>query len=507
MLPIKHVLFLIFGCLSFIIFYVGFLNYITSSSESDNLEFMTTINTMANYSNELIFYNQERTTQFDRFISEENTNFMNDAINSRTKFIDTLTKISSINDSRINTELLRNIIKSDNILREYENKIINLHSVNDFKDIHNLYDDKIQFEQNRLTGYLIEYRAFYQNESTRINQEITTDIYKLENHGYLILLFTIIVAIGTCVAAIQLTQNITNPIEKLSRLMNEFTALKKSSIKPIKTQIKEFHELSENFLRMTNSIEKTIDVEKRLIITLKEIDRQKDEFASMISHELKTPLVAILGYVNMLKRENFLGSLNSNQIKAVKEIEIASKTLENLIGDILMAQKLGMGKWTYYKENVSIEKLIDESINSFIPISEYSKIKFIKNCNMDYVVHTDKARIIQVLSNLIKNSINYISKENGIIEVGVIDKDSKLQFYVKDNGVGIPIDKQSSIFKKFYQADNSLKRNKTGTGLGLAISKNIIEDLGGDMAFESIPDQYTIFYFTIPKNPIPVKTR
>jgi signal transduction histidine kinase len=141
-------------------------------------------------------------------------------------------------------------------------------------------------------------------------------------------------------------------------------------------------------------------------------------------------------------------------------------------------------------------------VKEFTPIVNERKIKLITNFNGNIHIFSDKDRINQVFSNLIKNAMDFVSTNNGIIEIGVNDRDNKkLEFFVQDNGSGISNNHQKDIFKKFYQIDTSSSRKKSGSGLGLAICKGIIEGLGGKMWVKSEKDIQTTFYFEIPKKP------
>jgi len=111
----------------------------------------------------------------------------------------------------------------------------------------------------------------------------------------------------------------------------------------------------------------------------------------------------------------------------------------------------------------------------------------------------DSERIGQVLTNLLKNSLTAVKEKAGAIQINVGDYPSEVKISVKDNGIGIPADKQKDLFKKFYQVDASLTREIGGSGLGLSICKGIIEFHGGKIGVQSTPDIGTTFTFTIPK--------
>ncbi|AFS82768.1 integral membrane sensor signal transduction histidine kinase [Candidatus Nitrosopumilus sediminis] len=324
-----------------------------------------------------------------------------------------------------------------------------------------------------------------------------------ETTGLIMLIFSIFVATGTLLATVNISRNITQPIEKLTQDMKQFSATNKASKRtPLKTNVSEIFQLNEDFKIMEQRVEKTIELTNDYVEKLKEMDRKKIEFSSMVSHELKTPLVPILGYVQMLQKKNFLGELNEKQSDAVNEIHAATIRLQRLVGDILTTQKLDLGKLDFNKEETNVLELLNSVIKEFQPIAEEKKVILEMNFNEDICIFTDKDRISQVFSNLIKNSIDFVPKSRGIITIGAKDCGDFVEFLVRDNGSGMSIENQKDIFKKFYQIDTSTSRKRSGSGLGLAICKGIVEGLGGKIWVESKVNEQTTFYFTIPKKPI-----
>ena len=177
--------------------------------------------------------------------------------------------------------------------------------------------------------------------------------------GLILLVFSIFVATGTFLGTVSISKSITKPIEKLAQNMAIFSKSNKiSKQNPIKTNVREIFELNKNFQSMEETVEKTIEVQKEYVEKLKIMDRKKVEFSSMVSHELKTPLVPILGYVQMLQKEELLGKLNEKQKEAVDEIYLSTIKLERLVGDILTTQKLDLGKLIFDKENINISELL-----------------------------------------------------------------------------------------------------------------------------------------------------
>ena len=326
--------------------------------------------------------------------------------------------------------------------------------------------------------------------------------------GMTLLIFATAVAAGTLLSTVYISKSITNPIEKLAQNMTEFSKTNKiTNKKPINTNIKEIYELNENFESMGQKVEKTISVQKEYVEKLKEIDRKKLEFSSMVSHELKTPLVPILGYVQMLQKQELMGELNEKQIDAVNEIYSSALKLQRLVGDILTTQKLDLGKLEFNQENIDITELLNSIIKDFSPIINEKNIHLLKDTTKNEIIFSDKDRINQVFSNLIKNAIDFVESEKGQITIGAKNDKEFVQFFVKDNGIGISETNQKEIFKKFYQIDASTNRKRNGSGLGLAICKGIIEGLGGKIWVESKENIGTAFYFKIPKQPIKINSK
>ncbi|HEY8110773.1 MAG TPA: HAMP domain-containing sensor histidine kinase, partial [Candidatus Nitrosotenuis sp.] len=227
---------------------------------------------------------------------------------------------------------------------------------------------------------------------------------------------------------------------------------------------------------------------------IKQIDIQKEEFSAMVTHELKTPLVPIIGYCKMLKNK-MLGELNSEQLESIDTIEKNAKRLESLISDIMDVRKLDLDKMKFTIEDLSIADFFTNLDSSYRQVLMEQGKEFITDVQItSIVIHTDKIRLRQVFDNLISNAIKFTPDKNSKITVGCKKEGNKVVFYVADNGIGIPLESQQNLFQKFYQVDTSERRKIGGTGLGLTISKGIIEKLGGRIWVESDGKTGTIFY-------------
>ena len=256
------------------------------------------------------------------------------------------------------------------------------------------------------------------------------------------------------------------------------------------TKADEVGKLASTFNIMSDTIKEKEEQAKKTEIA-------KDEFLAMITHELKTPLVPIQGYADILLSEH-LGKLTDKQKERISIIKSSSETLLALISDLLDAQKLELGQLKIRKENTNIKDTVTNAIKLFLPQAQKNKIELISNIQ-DLSIEHDPERIKQVITNLIKNSLTAVEPEKGKIEISMKELPQAIQISVKDNGMGIPMDKQSNLFKKFYQVDATLTRERGGSGLGLSICKGILENHGGTITVKSIPKQETTFTFTLPK--------
>lgn len=229
----------------------------------------------------------------------------------------------------------------------------------------------------------------------------------------------------------------------------------------------------------------------------RKIDIAKDEFLAMITHELKTPLVPIQGYSDILLSEH-LGKLTPKQKERLSIIKSSATSLLDLISDLLDAQKLELGQLRMVKSTNSIKNTIEKAVESLKPQAAERKVKIISKPPNVIILH-DSERITQVLTNLIKNSLTAVKSKTGIITIEVQDLPSEIIINVKDNGTGIPTNKQKDLFKKFFQVDASLTRERGGSGLGLAICKGIVENHDGKIWLESTLNVGSTFSFSIPK--------
>src|SRR3989475_384738 len=232
---------------------------------------------------------------------------------------------------------------------------------------------------------------------------------------------------------------------------------------------------------------------------LKKIDTSKEEFTSMISHELKTPLTPIMGWCQALRSPKILGQLNPKQAQALNAIETNAIKLKELVGDMLDAQKLDMKKMKFDHKDVDVTEMMYYLAENLRSTMDPKHIEFVNSTSEKLTLKSDKSRLEQVLNNIILNAVDFVPANTGKIEISAENKNGKVLFTVKDNGMGIPKDKQGRLFTQFYQLDTSATRKHGGSGLGLSICKGIVNALGGEIGVESDVGTGASFYFTIPK--------
>jgi len=158
-----------------------------------------------------------------------------------------------------------------------------------------------------------------------------------------------------------------------------------------------------------------------------------------------------------------------------------------------------LNEWFSVSGSVLSASWASASINSIQTTADDKGVKIAMNCP-DIILLHDSERIVQVLTNLLKNSLIAVNENTGAIQINVGDYPSEIKISVNDNGMGIPAEKQKDLFKKFYQVDATLTRERGGSGLGLAIVKGIIIAHGGKIGVQSSPNVGTTITFTIPKN-------
>lgn len=227
-----------------------------------------------------------------------------------------------------------------------------------------------------------------------------------------------------------------------------------------------------------------------------ESDRLKSAFLANMSHEIRTPMNGILGFADLLKEPSLTGE---QQQKYIGIIEKSGARMLNIINDIVSISKIESGQMEMNIQESNINEQIEFIYTFFKPEVEDKGMQLsFRNSlpSQEAILKTDREKVYAILTNLVKNAIKY--SEKGTIEFGYNLKGKYLEFYVKDEGIGIPEDRQKDIFRRFIQAELSDKKARQGAGLGLSISKAYAKMLGGTIWVESKLGKGSVFYFTLP---------
>ena len=229
---------------------------------------------------------------------------------------------------------------------------------------------------------------------------------------------------------------------------------------------------------------------------LMQASRLKSQFLASMSHELRTPLNSIIGFSKVLLNR-FDGELTERQETYIRSVHNSGAHLLQLINGILDFSRIEAGKLEMSSEELDLHELIDECIESSMPLARGKQMKLEKNAPLELPpLSGDRTKVKQILLNLLSNAIKFTAQ--GRVLVSVVAEPDAIRVSVADTGIGIREDDLAHLFEPFQQLDNPVARSAGGTGLGLAISKKFVELHGGRIWAESRENQGSTFHFTLP---------
>lgn len=315
--------------------------------------------------------------------------------------------------------------------------------------------------------------------------------YFIDEYWHHIILFVVLGLIIFFITRYAFIQIIENRLKPIFKIIQEV---------PVK-EVQKARELSKKYpmnFDVNAEVKKWATHKQDEIKRLKELERYRKEFVGNVSHELKTPIFNIQGYILTLLD----GGIDDPRINQLY-LKRTTKSIDRMISiveDLESINKLESGELKLNKENFDIIKLIEEvfDIEHMIAKERKIKLKISGRTDKPVMVNADKKRIFEVLSNLVVNGIKY-GKKGGVVGVRMYDLNDQIMVEVSDDGIGIEIEHLSRIFERFYRADKHRSREQGGTGLGLSIVKHIIEAHDQTINVKSQPGLGTTFNFTLEK--------
>lgn len=230
---------------------------------------------------------------------------------------------------------------------------------------------------------------------------------------------------------------------------------------------------------------------------LRQLDKAKDEFVGMASHQLRTPLTSVKGYISMVI-DGDAGKITDSQKQLLNQAFNSSERMVNLINDFLNVSRIQTGKFIIEKNEINLAVVIDQEIENLQPSADARNVtfKYIKPDDFPKIV-VDEGKIRQVIMNFLDNSV-YYSPDGSTVDINLKVQKDEVIFTVKDKGIGVPLREKSQLFTKFYRASNAKQKRPDGTGVGLYLAKKIIDAQDGSVIFESVEGKGSTFGFKLP---------
>lgn len=259
-----------------------------------------------------------------------------------------------------------------------------------------------------------------------------------------------------------------------------------------------FEEIQGFAITLQNKVNEATAKLRHTNAKLKEMDETKDEFISMASHQLRTPLTSVKGYLSMVL-DGDAGKLNSMQHELLDQAFVSSQRMVYLIADLLNVSRLKTGKFIIDAVPTDLTKVAESELAQLTEAAKTKKIKItIKKPDDFPELMLDETKTRQVIMNFVDNAL-YYTPSGGEVTIELRDEKGRVYFMVKDDGIGVPKEEQEHLFTKFYRAKNARKARPDGTGLGLFMAKKVIAAQGGDILFESKEGKGSMFGFSFDK--------
>ncbi len=329
------------------------------------------------------------------------------------------------------------------------------------------------------------------------NAQIVTSIRTLSTTGVISLVLMVVIAII-------IARSIIRPLSLLTESFNELSKGNADAVVPvydINDEVGALTKAAASFRDKNKEINTLLEHSKELSDNLAEAKKQADSankakssFLASMSHEIRTPLNAIIGFINLLRKDE----TDPKKLEYLTTVQNSSGSLLGVINDILDISKIEDGKLDIETIDFDVHQQLKELVKFYTSILDEKDIHLQLNIDSSVPQHicSDPLRLKQVISNLVSNAIKF-SPQESVITIDLQYKDSQLFVSVRDEGIGISEEAQKRVFSAFEQAESSTTRSYGGTGLGLTISKKLVELLGGEISVQSELEKGSLFSFYI----------
>lgn len=265
-----------------------------------------------------------------------------------------------------------------------------------------------------------------------------------------------------------------------------------------------FEEIQQFNVTLQQKVEEATKQLRNANKRLKELDQTKDEFISMASHQLRTPLTTIKGYLSMVL-EGDVGPITKNEKKMIQQAFDSAERMVFLIADLLNVSRLQSGKFVIDNKPTDLAKMIRTEVEQLKDTAAHHNLSL--TCRVPSkmpLLALDETKIRQVVMNFLDNAI-YYTPAGGSISVELELTSESIKYTVTDTGLGVPKEEQHHLFSKFYRAGNARKMRPDGTGLGLFMARKVIVAQGGSVIFKSTEGKGSTFGFSFPRHKLEIK--
>lgn len=258
--------------------------------------------------------------------------------------------------------------------------------------------------------------------------------------------------------------------------------------------VEEIRELNESLQTKVNTATKELRTSNQ---QLQKLDEAKNDFMSIASHQLRTPLTSIKGYLDMMLQGD-LGKVTPTQRSVLSEAYVSSERMVSLINDFLSASRLQTGKFIIELSDGDLKDVVKDQVNILKVVAKQHNMTLELTIDKNVPnVKIDIDKIRQVIQNFIDNAI-YYSMPNSKIKISLDFEGKQVVFRVKDTGIGVPADEQPQLFSRFFRAGNARRRRPDGTGIGLYLAKKVVSLHQGEIIFHSQENKGSTFGFRLP---------